>query len=83
MEAPIEASAMVEPETVAATVTEKSFWDVTHGEIASLIDDSKSRRHLTEQAGSGKSKGSTLYFPIAIFILLLAILVGWGITVSG
>ncbi|KAJ0963823.1 hypothetical protein J5N97_028945 [Dioscorea zingiberensis] len=78
METPIDTSALIEPETEAISIAAKSFWDAIQGDSASIVHKSNSREHASRNEGTGM-KTSFISFPVAVIILLLALLIGLAI----
>lgn len=82
MEDTIDTSSILEIESQSIPTTIKSFWEVVTGSDSPIQNSLKKRdsSSLHEQTNRESSKGRNLYFLLAIFILLLAVLAGLGLT---
>ncbi|ONK79697.1 uncharacterized protein A4U43_C01F9120 [Asparagus officinalis] len=78
MESPIENSEILEPETEAPSIMAKSFWDIIHEDPTSAVIESKNTTKSTERDYGGKPKSSGFNLVTAIFILVLALLLGYA-----
>ncbi|XP_078176091.1 oxidoreductase, zinc-binding dehydrogenase family protein [Carex rostrata] len=76
MEDTIDTSSILEIESQSEpTTVEKSFWHVVTG-----TDLPVQNNYLKKKNSSSSSKGSNLYFLVALFVLLLAVFAGLGLT---
>lgn len=76
MEDTIDTSSILEIESQSEpTTVEKSFWQVVTG-----ADLPVQNNCLKKKDSSSSSKASNLYFLVAIFVLLLAVFAGVGLT---
>ncbi|KAH0448196.1 hypothetical protein IEQ34_021996 [Dendrobium chrysotoxum] len=81
METPVESSALLDLETEAASpITTSSFWDLVNGNPLSSIEKTKNRSHSITQKSSKQSKNFNFNFQVALFVLLVAFLIGGSIT---
>ncbi|KAI0520388.1 hypothetical protein KFK09_007860 [Dendrobium nobile] len=82
METPVESSALLELETEAASPTmASSFWDLVNGNPSASIEKTKNRSHSITKKSSKQSKNFNFHFQVALFVLLVAFLIGGSITV--
>ncbi|MBA0595627.1 hypothetical protein Gorai_012490 [Gossypium raimondii] len=78
MEAPNDASKILEPEEEAIRVSTRSFWDVVIPYCSTLSSTQEKNIEITGKENSQKtSKSPSLYFVAAVIILLLSVLVGF------
>jgi hypothetical protein len=78
MEDTIDTSSILETEFQSIPTTIKPFWEFVNG-TDSPIQNRDSSSSL-KQTTRGSSKGSNLYFLVAIFVLVLAVLGGLRLT---
>jgi hypothetical protein len=78
MEDTIDTSSILEIEFQSIPTTIKPFWEFVNGADSPIQTKDGSSSH--KQTNSGSSKGSNLYFLVAIFVLVLAVLGGLGLT---
>lgn len=78
MEAPNDASKILEPEEEAIRVSTRSFWDVVLPYCSTSSSTQEKNIEITGKENSQKtSKSPSLYFVAAVIILLLSVLVGF------
>lgn len=78
MEAPNDASKILEPEEEAIRVSTRSFWDVVIPYCSTSSSTQEKNIEITGKENSQKtSKSPSLYFIAAVIILLLSVLVGF------
>ncbi|KAB2030395.1 hypothetical protein ES319_D05G228700v1 [Gossypium barbadense] len=78
MEAPNDASKILEPEEEAIRVSTRSFWDVVIPYCSTSSSTQEKNIEITGKENSQKtSKSPSLYFVAAVIILLLSVLVGF------
>lgn len=78
MEAPNDASKILEPEEEAIRVSTRSFWDVVLPYCSTSSSTQEKNMEITGKENSQKtSKSPSLYFIAAVIILLLSVLVGF------
>ncbi|KAA3453937.1 protein odr-4-like protein [Gossypium australe] len=78
MEAPNDASKILEPEEEAIRVSTRSFWDVVLPYCSTSSSTQEKNIEITGKENSQKtSKSPSLYFIAAVIILLLSLLVGF------
>ncbi|TYJ35347.1 hypothetical protein E1A91_A05G231100v1 [Gossypium mustelinum] len=78
MEAPNDASKILEPEEEAIRVSTRSFWDVVLPYCSTSSSTQEKNVEITGKENSQKtSKSPSLYFIAAVIILLLSVLVGF------
>lgn len=78
MEAPNDASKILEPEEEAIRVCTRSFWDVVLPYCLTSSSTQEKSIEITGKENSQKtSKSPSLYFIAAVIILLLSVLVGY------
>lgn len=78
MEAPNDASKILEPEEEAIRVSTRSFWDVVLPYCSTSSSTQEKNMEITGKENSQKtSKSPSLYFVAAVIILLLSVLVGF------
>lgn len=78
MEAPNDASKILEPEEEAIRVSTRSFWDVVIPYCSTSSSTQEKNMEITGKENSQKtSKSPSLYFIAAVIILLLSVLVGF------
>lgn len=78
MEAPNDASKILEPEEEAIRVSTRSFWDVVIPYCSTSSSTQEKNMEITGKENSQKtSKSPSLYFVAAVIILLLSVLVGF------
>lgn len=76
MEDTIDTSSILEIESQSEpTTVEKSFWQVVTGADLPVQNNCSKKKD-----SSSSSKASNLYFLVAIFVLLLAVFAGVGLT---
>ncbi|XVF36540.1 hypothetical protein REPUB_Repub19eG0066500 [Reevesia pubescens] len=76
MEAPNDASSILEPEEEALTVITRSFWDVVVPSAPNSSQE-KSREITNTESKQKTTKSPNVYFIAAVFFLLLSVLVGY------
>ncbi|MBA0566023.1 hypothetical protein Golob_010874 [Gossypium lobatum] len=78
MEAPNDASKILEPEEEAIRVSTRSFWDVVIPYCSTSSSTQEKNIEITGKENSQKtSKSPSLYFVAAVILLLLSVLVGF------
>ncbi|XP_022727138.1 protein odr-4 homolog isoform X2 [Durio zibethinus] len=78
MEAPSDASTILEPEEEALRVTTGSFWDVVVPYTSATNSSQEKNREITSTESSQKTINSTnVNFIAAVFFLLLSVLAGY------
>ncbi|MBA0808255.1 hypothetical protein Gohar_024009 [Gossypium harknessii] len=78
MEAPNDASKILEPEEEAIRVSTRSFWDVVIPYCSTSSPTQEKNIEITgKENGQKTSKSPSLYFVAAVIILLLSVLVGF------
>ncbi|KAG0447825.1 hypothetical protein HPP92_028142 [Vanilla planifolia] len=80
MEAPVDPSALQEVEAEAAILTTASFWEAICGNSLPSREEPKSRNPATEENSPGKQKPFNFNLQAALFMLLVALLVGFAFT---
>uniref|UniRef100_M8C8X0 Protein odr-4-like protein n=1 Tax=Aegilops tauschii TaxID=37682 RepID=M8C8X0_AEGTA len=71
-------NSILEPETASSTVTLESFWDVVPGASSRARAGPSLKDVRPEQAtGSGRTQGNSFSILAALFVLLVALLVGF------
>ena len=71
-------NSILEPETASSTVTLESFWDVVPGASLRARAGPSLKDVRPEQAtGSGRTQGNSFSILAALFVLLVALLVGF------
>lgn len=84
LETEVENSSIVEPETAASTATLESFWDVVPGAPSrSRAGPSPKDGHPEQATGSGRTQGNSFSILAALFVLLVALLVGFMFAFPG
>jgi hypothetical protein len=78
LEADVDESLILEPEAVVASTTLESFWDVVSGASSRAPADPNLKDGSSKQANSSmRTQGSSFSILAALFVLLVALLVGF------
>ncbi|KQJ94748.1 protein odr-4 homolog [Brachypodium distachyon] len=78
LEAGVESSSIIEPEIAAASVTLESFWDMVPGALVRApAEPSLKDSHSQQASDSRRTQGSNLSILVPLFVLLVALLVGF------